>query len=226
MLKSYQPGARDGVMPELPARVKARQDRPDGDPSTDQHQGFFDIDAEQPTDRQGRQKPQPTQGVAQQGTRLADVVALKVSDANIPSFHGQRLAVCPKPNEVNTEHQEQKCLLPMPVVHGVAGLCQGAEKIVGYEHHAEHQQSLVKPTGHASAQRRSFEFIKHESAVCWVMTDPTSVPDFGWLCRSRCRAVTQWPVVMVLSLPAEESAGILGGLAVTAAGAGNVASFF
>ncbi len=159
MSKSDQPGSGDGVMPELTPRVKARQDGPDGDPATGQHQGFFDLDPEQPTGDQRRQKPDPAEGVSQQGALLGDVAALKVGDADIPSFHGQCLTVCPKPNEVNTEHQKQKGLLRMPVVHGVARLRQGAEQIVSDEHDREHQHALVQPACHASAQRGGFEFI-------------------------------------------------------------------
>lgn len=147
---AYQPRASPSVMPELPPRMKSRQNRPYRYPAQGQYGAFAAGQTQQPGRAQRWQKPEPAQQVAQQGALLGDGVAMPIHHADVPGFHRQRLAFGPEPDEIDAKNNKYKGLQGMAVVQRIAGLAQGAEKVACNEDHAKHQHAFIHPASHAS----------------------------------------------------------------------------
>lgn len=148
-------------MPELPLRVKAAQDRPDDHPSGADEHRLTARDLKQGQHHQGRYEPQPAERVASQSPRLRDGIAPQVDNADMPGFHGQCLALCPEPDKVNAKNDKNKGLQGVPVVHGIAGLAEGAEEVAGNEDHSKQKHALIQPASHAAPQSWCCQFCLH-----------------------------------------------------------------
>lgn len=144
--------AGPGVVPELFLRLKPGKHSPYTHPAQSEHGSLSTGKPQKPADAKGGQKPDPAEYVAKQGAFLGDRRTTLVDHPDIPGFHGQGLAFCPKPHKVDAKNHEQECLQGMTIVESIAGLAQGAEKIAGYEDNAEHQQAFVNPAGHSPGQ--------------------------------------------------------------------------
>ena len=141
-----------GVVPELALRMKATEHGPNRDPAENQHTARTRGQAQHPNENERGQEPDPAQNIPKQGPLLGQGTALHIGDPDVPGFHGQGLAFVPEPDEIDPQDQEQKSLLPLAMIQGVAGLTECTEQVIGQKHHAEQQHPFVHPAGHAAAQ--------------------------------------------------------------------------
>ncbi len=116
---------------------------------------------------------------------------MDIHHTDVPGFHGQGLALGPKPNKVNSENQKQKCLKGMAVVHGVAGLTQRAEQVAGNKDHAKQQHAFIKPACHTPLQGGGGHFRGVHTQVDSIKDKPPgeSVAPPEWQPDAKCIGV-------------------------------------